>query len=1318
MDEQRIAAYLNLIQELLSCPNGEEGAILSRSSQLLDEGLVIMCQQVAEILRGQGEENQADFLINLAEQLAEYLNMTGNSGEEEESQSDYSVEDYLKFLQQLIQIEIDSNFDRKVVYPFLAQHQNKLDLKFAEIITRWFNSTIDPNNSELNQQLASLFNSIAIDIQQFPLGSRLNNIEIAIACYESALTVRTKDTLPQDWAMTQNNLAAAYSDRIKGSRADNLERAIACYESALTVRTKDALPEQWAMTQNNLAAAYYDRIKGSRADNLERAITCYESALTVYTKDALPEQWAMTQNNLAAAYYDRIKGSRADNLERAIACYESALTVYTKDALPEDWAMTQNNLANAYSDRIKGSRADNLERAIACYESALTVRTKDTLPEDWAMTQNNLANAYSDRIKGSRADNLERAIACYESALTVLTKDALPEQWATTQNNLANAYNNRIKGSRADNLERAIACYESALTVRTKDALPEQWAMTQNNLANAYKNRIKGSRADNLERAITCYESALTVYTKDALPEQWATTQNNLANAYNNRIKGSRADNLERAIACYESALTVYTKDTLPQDWAMTQNNLATAYNNRIKGSRADNLERAITCYESALTVYTKDTLPQNHTETLNNLGFAYQDQSNLYNNDSTKKQTALENAYNTFKEALDVVEYIRGDIIDAEAKTKLNEEWNRLYQGMVQVCLELGKDQEAIEYVDRSKARNLVEQIALSDAYPKGVIPDQDRQRLQELRNLIAEEDRRLQEERRLQQDPNQDSQYINQLRQEYQEKFPYKPVPFNEMQKLLDEKTAILEWYILPGEKILTFIITANSLKLQVFTEEDLDQLGKFGGEYLDAYYSNNNQWYDDLVARMQKLSNILHLPQLLESVFEELPQCEKLILMPHRYLHLFPIHALPVMHNGENKPLQEYFAQGVIYAPNCQLLQQTQKRQYSQFDRLFAIQNPTQDLSGADLELENIRNIFHPDKRNSLQRQYATKTNFLNKDLSQVHHLYFSCHGSSNIEEPLKSGLLLADEVLTLEEIISKLKLNQCSLVTLSACETGQVGIDQTDEYISLASGFILAGATSVLMSLWSVNQVSTAFLLIKTYEYLKEQLEAKQPIQLSIILRDAQNWLRNITIAQLKIWVNNSTLLTDDWRPAIIDYFNGENFVNMLKEHGENYCPYASPFHWAAFCIVGQAELKYFNQENSKMPSDANVIQAFIQLITTNPNDVLNGYWDKLDQLKKGISDDDEKNARSIENWLKQYEKLQQAYNQLLPQNSLQGEGNKIFRVTPSSEESVSLEAMIDQVVKRNTELTENSPQPETTPDTKLDTKTEDSEKPLS
>ncbi|MGL4497659.1 MAG: tetratricopeptide repeat protein, partial [Planktothrix sp.] len=160
-------------------------------------------------------------------------------------------------------------FRGEAVYPIFQKYQDQLDLDFAETISQWFHSLLDPDDIEKNKALARILNAFAIDIQQFPLGSRANNLEIAIVAYEVALEVLTRSAFPEDWAMTQNNLGIAYQTRIRGERADNIEQAIRCYEAALEVTTRTAFPYDWTETQNNLGLAYNDRIRGERADNIE-----------------------------------------------------------------------------------------------------------------------------------------------------------------------------------------------------------------------------------------------------------------------------------------------------------------------------------------------------------------------------------------------------------------------------------------------------------------------------------------------------------------------------------------------------------------------------------------------------------------------------------------------------------------------------------------------------------------------------------------------------------------------------------------------------------------------------------------------------------------------------------------------------------------------------------------------------------------------------------------------------------------------------------------------------------------------------------------
>ena len=475
----------------------------------------------------------------------------------------------------------------------------------------------------------------------------------------------------------------------------------------------------------------------------------------------------------------------------------------------------------------------------------------------------NMSIHISDFPLGSRANNIEIAITGYQIVLN--NRQPGSEMFAQTQNNLANAYSHRINGSRAENLEWAIEFYQAALTVYTLENFPEYWARTQNNLAVAYLYRINGSRAENLERAIEFYEAALTVRTLEAFPEQWARTQNNLAVAYSDRINGSRAENLERAIEFHDAALTVYTLKDFPEDWAGTQNNLANAYSDRINGSPAENLERAIEFYQAALTVRTLEDFPIDNVKTLNNLGWAYLAKLDYINQekpeDTNQKAATLQSAYNTFKNAIAGAAQLRKLESQNETKQKHDLQWDRLYRGMVQVCLHRESNQEALLYAEANKARNLAEVIAQK----------------QEISKTLA-------------------------------------PITFSEITQLLTPNTALIEWYI-TNEEIITFVVTYPDV-LTVYRHRKRAELTNLVNEYRQAYKQSKTDWQKQLSTYLQRLADILQIATILP------PSSTRLILIPHWLLHLFPLHALPLT-DGEF--LLDRFLEGIQYAPSCQLLQQ---------------------------------------------------------------------------------------------------------------------------------------------------------------------------------------------------------------------------------------------------------------------------------------------------------------------------------------------------------------------------------------------------------
>ncbi|MBE9036812.1 CHAT domain-containing protein [aff. Roholtiella sp. LEGE 12411] len=961
----------------------------------------------------------------------------------------------LDFLLQVLQATADSDGDAKVIHPLLEANQEKLDMNFAQILRSWAMATLSDLEIDTAQNTLIDILNFSNRMQDFPLGNRRNNLEIAITGYEIALTVFTQDRFPEKWAMTQNNLGTAYRNRIQGEKADNLEIAISCYQKALLERTRDRFPFEWATTQNNLGNAYSNRIRGERADNLEVAIKCYQDSLLEYTRDRFPDEWAMTQNNLGLAYSKRIRGERADNLEIAIKCLQDVLLEYTRDRFPYEWARTQNNLGNAYSDRIRGEKADNLELAIKCYQ----------------------------------------------------------------------------------------------------DSLPE--------------------------------------YTRDRFPYEWANTQNNLGNAYLYRIRGEKADNLEVAIKCYQDVLPEYTRDRFPYEWANTQNNLGNAYSDRIRGERADNLELAIKCYQDALLEYTRQALPQNHATTASNLGLAYVDAKRFAD------------AYNIFKSAIDTVEFLRGEIFSGdEIKQKLAEEWNQLYSYMVEVCLELKYDDQAVEYIERSKTRNLVELLA-----------NQGSPALHQLQQQIAEEKRRLAAA------DNSEPTSLNQLRQQRQELIkqviPLEHIRFAEIQRLLDNHTAILQWYIF-NDCFRTFIITSENQTPRIWksTAEDLEALDNWTNEYLETYYTEKDRWRHQLAAKLQELADILHINDVLDLVPNT---CNAVILVPHRYLHLLPLHALPldsvfsapteVLIGGSRRSnfslrfknnlfnhrdtedaeresyLLDRFPNGVRYAPSCQLLKFAQKREYQPQQSLFAIQDPSDNLIYTNMEVEAIQRNFHP--TTVLKKAQATKQALLqavaNSPDVQVIHL--SCHGYFDIESPVNSAIALADCVsstlpasnrqreladgntldlekcLTLVDIFN-LNLPECRLVTLSACETGLTSPRSTsDEYIGLASGFLKAGSSSVVSSLWSVDDFATALLMIRFYDNLPT-------LPIAQALREAQHWLRNATQPDLIKWTEQHPNINEE---------NKQTIQHRLEKHygceNSNDQPFGKPAAWAGFCAIG-------------------------------------------------------------------------------------------------------------------------------------------------
>ncbi|MFC8907102.1 CHAT domain-containing protein, partial [Micromonospora sp. NPDC057140] len=104
-----------------------------------------------------------------------------------------------------------------------------------------------------------------------------------------------------------------------------------------------------------------------------------------------------------------------------------------------------------------------------------------------------------------------------------------------------------------------------------------------------------------------------------------------------------------------------------------------------------------------------------------------------------------------------------------------------------------------------------------------------------------------------------------------------------------------------------------------------------------------------------------------------------------------------------------------------------------------------------------------------------------------------LHLGCHGTVEAERPWESRLQLAGgEHLTAGQLLDlgRDRTALVDVVLLAACETGLTGADY-DEAFSLATAFLVAGARSVVGSLWAVYDDATSLAMFMIHHFLRDR-----------------------------------------------------------------------------------------------------------------------------------------------------------------------------------------------------------------------------------
>lgn len=937
-----------------------------------------------------------------------------------------------------------------------------------------------------------------------------------------------------------------------------------------------------------------DLLRLNDTNDMPKRVDMCRMALSLVNSELQPNLWAILQKELAFSLTMNPVGDRADNIEQAILHFQLALEVHTRELFADEWAIIQQNLGRAYNRRILGDRADNLEEAIRCYDRALEVHTRNNAPDQWAELQNGLGMVYGQRIHGERADNLEQAILHFQQALEVYSRFNFPIQWAKLQHNLGIAYGTRLRGDQADNLEQAIRCYQRAIEVRTKETSPEHWAQTQVALGNAYENRTRGEVSTNLERAIEHYRQALEVYTQKTFPIEWAATLTNMSSTYHQRRVGDRKENIERAIKWLQEALIVYSRNTFPERWANVQHALAEVYRDRISEERGDNLQQAIIHYRQALEVRTPEHFPSERQRTLIGLGSLYFEVLNW------------REALVIYTEAIKIGERLLATAYTEVGRKTEVSEIARVYAEAAYCFLQLEQPAEAFLYLERGKAHLLAEALELSEVIIAR-LPAAQQRNLLEARHLV----RTLEAQMRLL-EPSDQLNYtmlgkelkqarvdLNRLLEPILAQSPeFMPIPLNlpDILILIPENGALVA-PLVTSQGSVAFILphgvkTVTQSDVTPLEKLDLDILitllmnpdrnaGYFSLYATQFYGGLLQEWMSTVESFTSQLWEILLGPIHIRLRELELAEGSPVMLLPHGMLGLLPLHAAWREVDGVKRTFLDEYT--VSYAPSVYALNISRQRldnKERQRNTLLSVVNPTAepDLPYTILESEAIENMFAPSARRKLEGSQATLEAVIHEVPSST-YLHFACHGFCNWQNVMQSGLIMAEGIaLTLSDVITMLDLSKARLVVLSACETGLIEVGKAiDEYIGLPAGFLQAGASAVLSTLWEVNDLSTALLM---EEFYRRHLIENQGI--AEALRGGQLWLRTLTRDELLTWVTAVTGATKakiqaDGKTTDSDWWLSNRLEAFREAQLEDYdpeeCPFAHPFYWAAFIASG-------------------------------------------------------------------------------------------------------------------------------------------------
>ena len=457
------------------------------------------------------------------------------------------------------------------------------------------------------------------------------------------------------------------------------------------------------------------------------------------------------------------------------------------------------------------------------------------------------------------------------------------------------------------------------------------------------------------------------------------------------------------------------------------------------------------------------------------------------------RKRGDIEEARASFRKAIEELECMRSNINADYLRMVFLIDKIDTYQALVRLDLEIAQPEslrECFETIERAKSRTLLDLIFAGSQ--DVVAPSEPQEKTVGRIKTLRKEWNWFQS--RIRQEEEKQSGVVSELMKEAREREEQlvrlqRELPpdamghaalgqvttasLEEIQMTLPEETALIEFYTVDGN-IMAFCLTRSSFEVtpvladSAFVKRIFDlfrfQISRAtfgaasgdGGSVVAAGIADRHlhRLYEKLVAPLE----------------DSLSGVRSLVFVPHDFLHYVPFHAL---FDGQRHLIERF---EISVAPSATV-----------FRACVADHSPTNGVPlvcgirdarnpHMSLEVEVIGDMFadarvYLDSNATLER---LKTGA--QDASLIH---IASHGSFREDNPMFSSIQLGDSQLSLFDVYS-LKTS-AKLVTLSGCGTGMNAVIAGDELLGLVRGFLYAGARSLLVSLWNVNDRATSELM---------------------------------------------------------------------------------------------------------------------------------------------------------------------------------------------------------------------------------------------